>query len=203
MTDSANETPKPPADTAKKRQKKVPRRITKDRLRNIALYHLQRYATSAANLNNVLYRRVLKAARHHETDIDEAKGWITEVIDGLVRSSAIDDTRYADGKALTMLRRGQSPRKVRAYLAAKGISPDKINTALSAAGEEIGDVDLKAAAAYAMRRRLGPFRIEDLSQERKQKELAILGRAGFRYETARKIVDTESEEDLFISENQW
>jgi regulatory protein len=196
MTDSAKETPKPPAHAAKKRQK-IPRRITKDRLRNIALYHLQRYATSAANLNNVLYRRVLKAAKHHETDMDEAKGWITDVIDGLVRSSAIDDTRYADGKALTMLRRGQSPRKVRAYLASKGINQDSISAALSAAGEEIGDVDLKAAAAYAMRRRLGPFRIEDATQEKKQKELAILGRAGFRYETARKIIDAETEDDLF------
>lgn len=197
MTDSAKETPKPPADAAKKRQKKIPRRITKDRLRNIALYHLQRYATSAANLNNVLYRRVLKAARHHETDMDEAKSWIAEVIDGLVRSSAIDDTRYADGKALAMLRRGQSPQKVRAYLASKGISRDKIDTALSTAGEEFGDVDLKAATAYATRRRLGPFRIEDLTQERKKKELAILGRAGFRYETARKIVEAETEDDIF------
>lgn len=197
MTDSAKETPKPPADATRKRQKKIPRRITKDRLRNIALYHLQRYATSAANLNNVLYRRVLKAARHHETDMDEAKSWIADVIDGLVRSSAIDDTRYADGKALTMLRRGQSPRKVRAYLASKGINSDAVSAALSAAGEEIGDVDLKAAAAYAMRRRLGPFRIEDLSQERKQKELAILGRAGFRYDTARKIVEAETEDGFF------
>lgn len=129
--------------------------------------------------------------------MDEAKGWITDVIDGLVRSSAIDDTRYADGKTLTMLRRGQSPRKVRAYLASKGINQDSISAALSAAGEEIGDVDLKAAAAYAMRRRLGPFRIEDATQEKKQKELAILGRAGFRYETARKIIDAETEDDLF------
>ena len=197
MTYSAKEPPKPPAYAAEKRQKKIPRRMTKDRLRNIALYHLQRYATSSANLNNVLYRRVLKAARHHETDMDEAKIWISDVIDGLVRSSAIDDTRYADGKALTMLRRGQSPRKVQAYLASKGINPDTISAALSAAGEEIGDVDLKAAEAYAMRRRLGPFRIDGLTQEKKKKELAILGRAGFRYETALKIVEADTEDDLY------
>lgn len=178
------------------KQRKTPRKVTKDRLRNIALYHLERFATSASNLKQVLYRRSLKAARHHDTDLDEARTWIDEVVHTLVRSGAIDDSRYANGKTVTMLRRGQSPRKVRAYLASKGIAGELIDTALSAATEELGDVDLQAACAYALRRRLGPFRTEDLSTERKQKELAILGRAGFRYDIARKIVEAESEDDL-------
>lgn len=180
----------------KKPERKVPRRITKERLRNIALYHLERFATSAENLRRVLYRRTLKAAKHHETDIEQARAWIDEVVDGLVRSDAIDDSRYADGKTLTMLRRGQSPRKIRAYLASKGVSGETINTALAHATEEVGNPDLEAARAYAMRRRLGPFRTKDSSPETKQKELSALGRAGFRYDIARRIVDAESEDDL-------
>lgn len=180
----------------KKPERKVPRRMTQERLRNIALYHLERFATSAENLRRVLYRRTLKAARHHDTDMEQARAWIDEVVNGLVRSAAIDDSRYADGKTLTMLRRGQSPRKIRAYLASKGVSGETINAALAHATEEVGDPDLEAAQAYAIRRRLGPYRTKELSPEAKQKELAALGRAGFRYDIARKIVEAESEDDL-------
>ena len=180
----------------KQPERKVPRRMTQERLRNIALYHLERFATSAENLRRVLYRRTLKAARHHDTDMEQARAWIDEVVNGLVRSAAIDDSRYADGKTLTMLRRGQSPRKIRAYLASKGVSGETINAALAHATEEVGDPDLEAAQAYAIRRRLGPYRTKELSPEAKQKELAALGRAGFRYDIARKIVEAESEDDL-------
>jgi regulatory protein len=181
---------------AQKPARKLPRRMTKDRLRNIALYHLERFSTSAENLRRVLLRRTLKAAQHHETDLREAKAWIDEIVDGLVRANAIDDSRYADGKTLTMLRRGQSSRKVRAYLASKGVNASTINAALSAATESLGDADLEAAQAYALRRRFGPFRTQEASAETKQKELAALGRAGFRYDIARKIVEAETEDDL-------
>lgn len=195
MADRPQDSDNSAAESPKK-QRKPPRKVTKDRLRNIALYHLERFATSANNLKQVLYRRSLKAAKHHETDMEEARAWIDEVVGALVRSGAIDDSKYANGKTVSMLRRGQSPRKVRAYLASKGIDGELIDAALSAASEEFGDVGLQAATSYAVRRRLGPFRTEGASQERKQKELAILGRAGFQYSIARKIVDAESEDDL-------
>ncbi len=180
----------------RKPERKVPRRVTKDRLRNIALHHLERFATSAENLRRVLYRRALKAARHHDTDMEQAKAWIDEVVDGLVRSTAIDDTRYADGKTLSMLRRGQSPRKIRAYLISKGVAAGTINAALEHATTEFGDPDLEAARAYAMRRRIGPYRTKEITSELKQKELAALGRAGFKFEIARKVVDAETEDDV-------
>ena len=116
-----------------------------------------------------MLQRTLKAAQHHETDLREAKAWIDEIVDGLVRANAIDDSRYADGKTLTMLRRGQSSRKVRAYLASKGVNASTINAALSAATESLGDADLEAAQAYALRRRFGPFRTQEASAETKHK----------------------------------
>lgn len=167
-----------------------------DRLRNIALYHLERFSTSAENLRRVLERRVYKAARHHETDMDQAKAWIQEIVDGLVISGAVNDQQYADGKTLSMLRRGQSVRKIQAYLASKGIARDTTERALSAATESIGSPDLLAAKTYAMRRKLGPFRISVASPESKQKELAALGRAGFKYDIAQRIVEAESESDI-------
>ena len=180
----------------KKPARQVPRKVTKDRLRNIALYHLERYATSAQNLRRVLERRAFKAAMHHETDMAEAKSWVAEVVDALVRSGAVDDTRYAEGKAITMVRRGQSPTKVRAYLAAKGVSRETINAAIAAAETEFGDAEILAARAFALRRHFGPFRRTEINDYIRKKELAALGRAGFCYDVARKVIDAGDESEL-------
>ena len=172
---------------------KRPRKVTKERLHNIALHHLQRYATSGHNLKRVLERRVLKAARHHKTDLEQARSWVQEVVDALVRSGAVDDSQCAQGKTLSMLRRGQSPAKVRSFLASKGVSFDIIVEALNEAEQTLGDADLQAARAYAVRRRIGPYRKTDGTLEDRKKELVVLGRAGFRYEVARKIVDADQD----------
>ncbi len=170
---------------------KVPRKITPDRLRNIALYHLERFATSAENLKQVLYRRVLKATRHHDTDLDQARGWIDDLVSGLVRSGAIDDSRYAEGKARSMSRRGQSHRKIRAYLASKGIDRAAADAALASLSDGTEDPEFDAAHAYAARRRIGPYRTREAGEDQGRKDLAALGRAGFSYDIARRLLESE------------
>lgn len=44
--------------------------------------------------------------------------------------------------------------------------------------------------ALARRRRLGPFRRTG-REEHREKDMAALGRAGFGYQIARKVVDAE------------
>ena len=184
-----------PGEGQHKPKARRPRKVTKERLRNIALHHLQRYATSSHNLKRVLERRVFKAARHHETDLEQARTWIDEVVDALVRTGAVDDSQYAQAKTLTMLRRGQSPAKVRSFLVSKGVSSIVIAEALNNAEQTLGDVDLQAAQAYAARRRIGPYRTSEGTPEDRKKELAVLERPGFRYDIARKIVDADKNFD--------
>jgi len=177
--------------TKKANAPKTPRKITADRLRNIALYHLERFATSGENLKRVLYRRVLKAARHHDTDLDQARAWIDELVDGLARSGAVDDSRYAEGKARSMSRRGQSARKIRAYLASKGVDKEKTDAALTSLSEETEDPEFDAAHAYAARRRIGPYRPTQPDDDQSRKDLAALWRAGFSYDVARRLLESE------------
>ncbi len=84
------------------------------------------------------------------------------------------------------------PKCVR-FLASKGVSFDIIVEALNEAEQTLGDADLQAARAYAVRRRIGPYRKTDGTLEDRKKELVVLGRAGFRYEVARKIVDADQD----------
>ncbi|MFL2770074.1 MAG: regulatory protein RecX [Rhodospirillaceae bacterium] len=175
---------------------RAPRKVTKDGLRKIALHHLERYASSVQNLERVLRRRALNAARHHDTDMIKAQAWIGEIIDALVRSGIVDDKRYADGKAISMVRRGQSSFKVRAYLASKGVENGAITNALSYAETTLGKPDQIAAKAYAKRRHFGPFRLGEGSVNVRQKEMAAFSRAGFGYEIANQIVNANDESEL-------
>ena len=57
--------------------------------------------------------------------------------------------------------------------------------------EGCADPDLAAAAAYARKRRIGPYRPEGERQSQADRDLAALGRRGFSYETARQVLAAE------------
>ena len=84
-------------------------------------------------------------------------------------------------------------------LAQKGVPRDLVDEALEALVEtlEDDDPDRSAAWTYARRRRLGPYRRDpEVRAERREKDLAAMGRAGFPWGLARAIVDgTPPEEE--------
>jgi regulatory protein len=67
---------------------------------------------------------------------------------------------------------------------------DRTTIAAALEGED-GD-EAAAARALARRRRLGPYRPGERAPYR-DKDLAALARAGFRYDVARAVVDGERE----------
>jgi regulatory protein len=178
----------------KKGRKPGPKPVTKQRLTNIAKFHVERFATTAANLKRVLSRRAERARRVHGGDPREHAAWIDEVVAMMVRTGAVDDARYAAGRTASMRRMGKSPGKIRTHLTAKGVARDLVDTAIAETAITIGgrDAALEAAMAYARRRRLGPFgkEIEDKDEQRKQatKDMAALARAGFSYDIAKRVM---------------
>ncbi|MCH8002677.1 MAG: RecX family transcriptional regulator, partial [Proteobacteria bacterium] len=53
-----------------------------------------------------------------------------------------------------------------------------------------------AALAYARRRRLGPYRSPQARAAMREKDLAALGRRGFGYELARRVIETGDVSEL-------
>ena len=49
-----------------------------------------------------------------------------------------------------------------------------------------------AANIYARKRRLGPYRLDEKRKERRNRDLASLARAGFRYDDAKNVIDAVS-----------
>ncbi len=184
------------AEASKKARTKTPRKITESTLRNIALYYLQRYASSSENLKRVLMRRVHRAAQFHEMDISESEIWVDQLVQRLVHTGVVDDQAYAEGRMRALFRRGASPRTIAQRLKEKGVDDDLIEQTLSTLRDETSDPNLLAAIKLAKRRRLGPYQTEQRRTDRKDKDLAALARAGFDYQTALKVIDAPSVEDI-------
>jgi len=189
---------KPKSKTPYKMPRKpTPKKPTPGRLANIALHHLERFASSAENLRRVLERRVLNAARFHDDlDVDEARGWIDDLIRRYLDAGLLDDRAYAEGRARALMQRGNAQRLIRMKLVEKGVGADDIDAALAALEDEHADPELAAAVKLARRRRLGPYADPERRAEQKEKHLAALARAGFSYDTARRVIEADGADEL-------
>jgi len=78
----------------------------------------------------------------------------------------------------------------------KGLGGDDIDSAIRALEDEFEDAEFIAAAALARRRRLGPYRNDEVRKELYEKDLAALARAGFSYDIAKQVVETETVDEL-------
>jgi len=175
---------------------KQPKPVTAQYLENAALYYLQRFASSSGNLRRVLMGKVERSARAHGTDRAEGAAMVESLIERYLSSGLLDDKAYAEAKAASLHRRGTSTWGIREKLSMKGLESDHIAAALETVDEETpGDTELTAAIALARRRRLGPFRTTGRAEHR-DKDLAALGRAGFGYQTARRVVDAEDPDNI-------
>jgi regulatory protein len=177
------------AESRMKRANKAPRKITAQRLENIALHYLGHYASSSANLRRVLLRRVERAAAAHGADPAEGAKLVEDLVARYLRSGLIDDRAYAAQKAASLQRRGASRFGITGKLRQQGVAGALIADALQGLAEQGGAAsELASACALVRRRRLGPYREKARRTAMRDKDLAALSRAGFSFEVARRVL---------------
>lgn len=171
--------------------------LTKAYLERAALHYLERYASSVEGLRRILMRRVDKAAHEERCDPAEATPWVDEVVARYAASGLVDDRVFAEGKAASLRRRGESARRIVMKLREKGVDGDLIGTVLEEQDGEDGEAaEIVAACRFARRRRLGPLRDPREREERRDRDLAALARAGFSLDIARRVLDLEDPDAL-------
>ena len=117
--------------TDKPLKKKILKKITKQRLKNIALYYLKRFESSVDNLRQVLKRRTNDYAyQNPEFNKNEAYAWIEEILADFQKLKYIDDNRYAELKIRNYLNAGKPVRYIKIKLQQKGINENVINNIL-------------------------------------------------------------------------
>ncbi len=165
------------------------RKMTKMRIKNIGLYYLKRFESSVANLRSVMRRRVNDYAFHTPEFVkQEGYDWIEEVLSDFQRVGYLNDARYSELKIKDYMAAGKSPRYIHGKLREKGIDENLIEKLIA---EQDFD-PFESALKLARKRRIGPFSAsEEIRKERRSKDLAILVRAGFDYDVAVKVLESQ------------
>ena len=187
---SSNTTDPSAKSGGKTARPKGPKKATPAYLERAALFYLERYASSTANLRRILMGKVTRSARHHGTDPEAGAEAVEDLLARFQRSGLLDDRAYAEGRAVTLHRAGHSLPAIRARLAQKGVDADAIDAALARLHEEAAAPELAAALRYVRKRRLGPYRTTGRAANR-ERDLAALARKGFGFDLARRVIDAE------------
>ncbi len=166
------------------------------RLREAALAHLAKFATTEAGLARVLGNRVRRWARAAEAEgqdvalpMAEGLAAAQRVAAAMVSLGAVDDQGFAEARARRLARSGRSRRAMAAHLASKGIDSEDAQAAMAQAPPEA-----EAALALCRRRRIGPFARAEADAALRTKWLGMLARAGFSRAVAQAALDTPPEE---------
>ena len=167
-------------------------------LREAALAHLARYATTEARLRQVLGRRIERWARAAGADpaaaeIAAARAAVPRVVAALAAAGALSDADFAASRARSLHRAGRSRRAIAAHLAARGVPQETARAALP----EDATGELAAALLLARRRRLGPFRAAPLPPDdpaAARREQGVLARAGFAEAVVRRALTCDPAE---------
>jgi regulatory protein len=165
--------------------------LDKERLNELALHYVGKYATTRAILTSYLARKVRERGWDGATEPE-----IERIVQRFAETGIVDDASYALSKSRSLSERGYGGGRVRMALRAAGIDEEDGAAAHQLAEEQAVD----AAVKFARRRRLGPF--ADGTADRKEKERAIgaMVRAGHGFELARAIVNLSPEDELDLDE---
>lgn len=194
--------------TEKPRGKKIPKRISEDYLHNSGLYYLGRHAASSNHFRSVMLRKVRRSCMvHQDQNFEECAGLVDALVQKFERAGLLNDDLYLSSMISSLRRKGLSKRMIGQKLGAKGVAQSDIDDYLSRYDEERGNTDapidpeLKAAAILCRRKKIGAFATapsrdatEDAQKNSIEKNMARLGRAGFGFETSRKILSMTQEE---------
>lgn len=175
---------------------RTPPPITARYLENVTMWYLERRSTTSAHLKRLLMDRVRRSIAEHGGDAAEAEALVDAEIVRLQELGYLNDALYAEHRAKSLHARGTSGRRIQATLHGKGLDREQIDDALGTLAEEEPEPDLAAAATFARKRRLGPWRTGESTPESRKKELDKLGRAGFSWDVARQVIDATDPESL-------
>ena len=162
--------------------------ITVEEIRKFSFSYLEKYAVSRQQLRTYLLKKFSKSSNYYIKK-NELLNLIDLVISDLEKNKFVSDKFYSDSKTKKFIQKGYSINKIRNYLINKGINDKYINDSISKINLENSDRDFFSAIKTCKKRRIGPNREEDNRILFYKKDLSILARSGFDYETSKKVLN--------------
>ena len=179
------------------RNRKKTLQVTVEEMRNFAFAYIEKYAPSKQQLKTYLLKKYMKLSSSDIKKKDVNK-LIDIVLSDLEKSKFINDQFYSESKAKSMIQRGNSINKIRNYLISKGISNKYVKETINQINENNENQDFFSAIKVCKKKRIGPARDENNRPLFFKKDIGILARSGFDFETSKRVMDLEKNEYLKI-----
>ena len=179
------------------RNRKKTLEVTIDEMRNFSFAYIEKYAPSKQQLRTYLLKKYLKAkvANIKKQDLTDL---IDIVLVDLEKTKFISDKFYSESKSKSLIQRGSSINKIRSYLFSKGIHDNYIKETINKIKEDNSDQDFFSGIKICKKKRIGPARSEDNRPLFYKKDISLLARNGFDFETSKRIMDIDQSEFLKI-----
>ena len=144
----------------------------------MALGYVARFAVTAEKLRRYLERKLRE--RGWEGDGEPP---VEALVTRFISAGYIDDASYARVRSGSLIRRGFGARRIEEDLGQAGITAE-----LRAEFRPDEAALRQSAVLYARKRRLGAFGVEPPDRILREKQIAMLLRAGHRLDHARAVV---------------
>ena len=156
-------------------------------LKKYALSYLSKYDSTKKNLERILTNKVLRMKKIEKNEKTNLFKTINQIVKSLESKNIINEENFSFNKISSLCRQGKSETFIKNTLIKKKVDKKIINKTLI--DFEINNPNWKSASAkkFANKKKVGRF--NDI--QNKKKDLAIMARAGFDYETAKKILGND------------
>ena len=179
------------------KNKKKTLAVTVEEMRNFSFSYIERYAPSKQMLKTYLLKKYLKTSVHNVKKQD-IKELIDVVLQDLEKTKFLSDKFYSETKSRSLIQRGSSINKIRSYLFSKGINDNFIKETIDKINEDNSDQDFFSGIKICKKKRIGPARTEDNRLLFYKKDISLLARNGFDFETSKRIMDIEKDDYVKI-----
>ncbi len=179
------------------KNKKKNLEATVEEMRNFSFVYIEKYAPSKQQLKTYLLKKYLKA-KITSVNKSNIADLINVVIEDLENTKFINDKFYSNSKAKNLIQRGSSIRKIRSYLLSKGIKDKYVAKTLDEIKANNEDQDFFSAIKVCKKKRIGPARDENNRLLFYKKDIGILARSGFDFETSKRVMELKKNEYLKI-----
>ncbi len=179
------------------KNKKKNLEATVEEMRNFSFAYIEKYAPSKQQVKTYLLKKYLKSNiptinKSNITDL------INVVLEDLEKAKFINDKFYSSSKAKSLIQRGSSINKIRNYLLSKGINDKYVTKTLDEIKANNEDQDFFSAIKVCKKKRIGPARDENNRPLFYKKDMGILARSGFNFDTSKRVMSLEKNEYLKI-----
>ena len=177
---------RPPSPSSDVKPKPLDRQTIEEK----CLSYLDRFDASASRLRRVLEQFVRQRAKALGVDPTPYRAMIGETIERYQASGLVDDRRFGATMARNLAQRGASRQAIKTKLYGRGIASEVIDEVVKGLNQDVGS-ELDAARALVRKRKLGNYRPAPDRAPNFRRDLGILARAGFAFDTAKAALGVE------------